>query len=89
MDSEYILKVGLTSHADGGKRARKERRMTNSMVWRGPEHLREETTQGDLDQKLVYGSVMFAMLELTGGDFEFGPGGKVRTGDRRVGIISI
>lgn len=53
VDSENILKVGLTSHADGGTRARKERRMTNSMGWRGPEHLSEETTQGDLDQKLV------------------------------------
>lgn len=42
-----------------------------------------------MDQKVVCGSVTLAMLELTGGDFEFGLGGKVWIGDTNVGLIGI
>ena len=50
-----------------------------------------------MDQNFVYGSVTYEMLmryprgdvELTDGDFEFGLGRKVWTGDINVGIINI
>lgn len=62
-----------------------------------PEHLSEEAIQADLDQKFIYGSVKYEMLNrylcgdvgLTDGDFEFSLEGKIWTGGVNMGITRI